>query len=75
MHVGIILEYGAVGRNRVYLRGIPDFEKASDGPRPVMLDDLLNEAYAKDKCDNITKGSRYRTSNLTLQQLYIAERA
>jgi hypothetical protein len=31
-------------RRRILSQSIPDFEKASDGPRLVVLDDLLNEA-------------------------------
>lgn len=32
------------GGRIIYHRGIPDFEKASNGPRLVVLDDPLNEA-------------------------------
>jgi hypothetical protein len=35
-------------RRIIYHRVIPDFEKASNDPRLVVLDDLLNEAYSRD---------------------------
>jgi hypothetical protein len=53
-------QLASAGRRMVYHRGIPDFDKASNGPRFVVLDDLLNEAYSRDMCDLFIKGSHHR---------------
>jgi ABC-type lipoprotein export system ATPase subunit len=60
-------EQSAGARRRiVYHRGIPNFEKASNSPRPVVLDDPLNEAYSRDVYDRFTKGSLHRNINVIL---------
>jgi len=47
-------------RRIVYHKGIPDFEEASDEPRLVVLDDLLNKAYSRYVCGLFPKGSHHR---------------
>ena len=44
-------------RRITYQRGIPDFDKASNGQWLVVLEDLLNEAYSAEVCVVFTKGS------------------
>jgi hypothetical protein len=54
------------GRRIINHSGIPDFEKAINGPSLVVLDDLLNEAYSRDVCDIFAKGSHYRNISVIL---------
>jgi hypothetical protein len=54
-------------------KSIPDFEEASDEPRLVVLDVLLNEAYSKDVRDVFTKGTHHRNISVILftQSLFV----
>ena len=59
-------QLATAGRQIIYHGGIPDFENASNGPRLVVLDDLLNEAYSRELCDLFTKGSHHRDISVIL---------
>ena len=48
-------QLAGAGKRIVYHRGIPDYEKANDSPRLVVLDDLLNKT-SRDMCDLLRKG-------------------
>jgi hypothetical protein len=54
------------GRRIAFHKGIPDFEEASDGPRLVVLDDLLSEAYSTNVCDFFTKVSNHSNISVIL---------
>ena len=49
-------QLAGAGRGTFHHRGIPDFEKASDVTRLIVLENLLCEAYSRDACDLFTKG-------------------
>jgi hypothetical protein len=58
-------ELDVEGKRFVYHRGIPDYEKANDGPRLVVLNDLLHKA-SRDVCDLFRKGSHQRNTSVIL---------
>jgi hypothetical protein len=59
-------ELAGARRRIIYHMGIPDFEKASNGPRLVVLDNHLNDAYSRDVCIIFTKGSFHRNVSVIL---------
>jgi len=59
-------QLASAGRRIIYHRSIPDFKSANNGPRLVVLDDLLNEAYSSEMCDLFTKGSHHRDISVIL---------
>jgi hypothetical protein len=54
------------GQRFIYHRGIPDFDKASNSSKLVVLDDLPKEDYSGDVCDLFTKGSHHRNISVIL---------
>jgi hypothetical protein len=47
------------------ITGVPDYEKANNGPRLVVLDDILNKT-SRDVCDLLRKGSYHRNTSAIL---------